>query len=123
MAITTLQFLVGVLVTIGGAAFATLASSSFGRSLGLVHLSIGLIALAGGFIALSTKSWSWQFLLVINVLTIAYSSSSEGLVQMDSLLPLFASLASLIGTIIAIIMSGAIISLLAKNQMSSKKSI
>lgn len=57
MDVTTLQFLVGVLVTLGGAAFATFAYNSFGRSLRLAHLSIGLIALAGGFIALSTKSW------------------------------------------------------------------
>jgi hypothetical protein len=113
-AITVLQFLVGALVTLGGASFATFALSTFGRSLGLAHLSIGVIGIIGGLAALGARPWSWRFLLIINALTVVWSSVSESLVEIDSLLPPSASLDSLIGTIIAIVMSGAIIYLLSR---------
>lgn len=41
-AIRALQFLVGGLVTFGGASF-VLAVDSFGMALGLIHLTIGLV--------------------------------------------------------------------------------
>jgi hypothetical protein len=107
-----LQFIVGSLVTMGGTLFATFAVNNFGRSLGLIHLSIGLIGLAAGFIAIRGKPWSRTFLLAINGLTIAYSTGSESIVQLQSLLPSTSSLRSLIGTVIAIIMSGTILYLL-----------
>lgn len=115
---TILQFLVGALVTMGGALFATLAVNNIGRFLGLIHLSIGLIGFAGGFIALREKPWSRTFLFGINVLTIAYSTVSESIVQIQLLLPSYASLGSLIGTIISIIMSGAILYLLLSDMNS-----
>ncbi|HKW04331.1 MAG TPA: hypothetical protein VJN71_03430 [Nitrososphaerales archaeon] len=107
--VTVLQFLVGALVTMGGTLFATLALNEYGRSLGIAHLSIGLLALAGGFVAWKRAPWSRSYLLAIDALTIAYSTTSETLVQVQSLLPSYASLGSLIGTVIAIIMSGVII--------------
>jgi uncharacterized membrane protein YccC len=108
-----LQFLVGSLVSLGGAAFAAFAFSSYGRTIGIVHLSIGILGLAVGIYAASSRSWPRQFLITVNVLTIAYSSLSEVLVEVQSLLPLDAALDSLIGTIIAIIMSGAVIYLVS----------
>ncbi|MHB8566443.1 MAG: hypothetical protein ACYC7D_08590 [Nitrososphaerales archaeon] len=108
-AVMVLQFLVGALVTMGGALFATFALNDYGRDLGTVHLSIGLFSLVGGFVAWKRPPWSKFYLLAINALTIAYSTASETLVQVQSLLPSQSSLGSLIGTIIAIIMSAAII--------------
>ncbi len=122
-AVTVLQFLVGALVTLGGSAFAAFAFTAFGRSLGLTHLSVGVIGIIGGFVALRARSRSWRFLIIINALTIVWSSLSESLVEIDSLLPTSASMDSLIGTIIAIIMSGVIIYLLTrKDPRSNKKS-
>jgi hypothetical protein len=107
--VTVLQFLVGALVTMGGSLFALLAVNNFGKSLGLIHLSIGLAGLVGGFVALKERSWSKIFLLGINVMTIGYSSLSESIVEIESLLPSNSALGSLIGTIIAILMSATII--------------
>jgi hypothetical protein len=116
--VTILQFLVGALVTMGGTLFAALALSEYGRILGLVQLSVGVMGLAGGYAALRLAQRSKKFLLGINVLTIAYSAASEGLVETQSLLPGFASLGSLVGTIVAVVMSGAIIYLLSSGDVA-----
>ena len=119
--ITILQFLVGALVTMGGSLFAILTVNSFGMSLGLVHLSIGITGLFGGVIYLQARPWSRNFLFAINALTVAYSTFSESVVQIQSLLPSSSSTGSLIGTIIAIIMSCAILVLL-KRPVATPKS-
>jgi hypothetical protein len=56
--VTVLQFLVGALVTIGGTLFATFALNGYARTLGFIHLEIGLLALAGGFVAMNRVLWS-----------------------------------------------------------------
>jgi hypothetical protein len=118
-AIIVLQFLVGGLVTMGGTLFATLSVNSFGTSLGLIHLSIGVTGILSGVAFLQAKPWSRSLLLAINAVTIAYSSFSESIVEIQSLLPSFASIGSLIGTLIAIIMSFAVIALLLKVRQST----
>ncbi len=120
-AVTILQFLVGGLVTMGGSLFALFAVNTFGRSLGMAHLSIGLLGLAGGFSALRERPWSKTYLLAINGLTIAYSSLSESIVQIQSLLPSPSSLGSLVGTIIAIIMIATIIYLLMTKKQPTQR--
>jgi hypothetical protein len=120
-AIVTVQFLVGALVTFGGASFVTFAISIYGKSIGSIHLTIGIVGLVGAFLALRPKPWSRNFLIAINGLTIGYSSFSESLVYIQSLLPDTASLGSLIGTIIAIIMSCTIIYFLFRNKTSLNK--
>jgi hypothetical protein len=112
--VTVLQFMVGALVTMGGSLFAIYAVNSFGTSLGLIHFSIGITNLLAGIAYLRAIRWSRNFLLVINAVTIGYSSFSESIVQIQSLLPSTPSTGSLIGTIIAIIMSCVIIYLLLK---------
>lgn len=119
-AVTLLQFLVGALVTMGGTLFAIFALNEYGRSLGIVHLSIGLLALAGGFVAWKRSAWSRSYLLAVDALMIAYSTMSETLVKVQSLLPSPASVGSLIGTVIAIVMGAAIIYFEARSRRSSK---
>jgi hypothetical protein len=118
-AIIVLQFLVGGLVTMGGTLFATLAVNSFGRSLGLIHLSIGVTGILSGVAFLQAKPRSRSLLLAINAVTIAYSSFSESIVEIQSLLPSYASIGSLIGTLIAIIMSFAVIAILLRARQST----
>jgi hypothetical protein len=118
-AIIALQFLVGGLVTVGGTLFAALAVNSFGTGLGLIHLSIGVIGILSGVAFLQAKPRSRSLLLAINAVTIAYSSFSESIVEIQSLLPSFASIGSLIGTVIAIIMSFAVIALLLRVRQST----
>jgi hypothetical protein len=72
----------------------------------LIHLSIGLVGLAVGFLILR------GLLVAINLVTIGYSSFSEYIVQTESSLRGFASIGSLVGTLVAIAMSCALLALL-----------
>ena len=114
--------MVGGLVTFGGASFAFLAVNSFGTALGLMHLTIGLVGLSAAFLTLmSDASWLGGSLIAVNVVTIAYSSLSESVAEVESLLPSFAATASLIGTVVAIVMSFTIIFLLLALRMRSSE--
>lgn len=109
--VVALQFFVGGLVTLGGAAFARSGTYPVGTALGLVHLAIGLTGLFAGYAALKRKAWSRRFLISINALTIFYSAFAETLAEVYDYLPPGVTDA-LIGTIIAIIASFVIIYLL-----------
>ncbi len=111
--VAALQFFVGGLVTLGGAAFARGGTYPVGTALGLVHLAVGLAALLGGYAVLRRKPWSKKFLVAINVVTIAYSALAESLAEIYAYLPPGINDA-LIGTIVAILVSGAIIYLLVE---------
>ncbi len=101
------------MVVFGGSSFAYFALDSFGTGLGLIHLSIGLVGLVVGFLILRGDISRLRGLLVaISLVAIGYSSFSEYIVQTDSLLPGFASIGSLVGTIVAIAMSCALLALL-----------
>jgi hypothetical protein len=113
-AIVVLQFLVGGLVVFGGSLFAYFAVNPFGTALGLTHLSIGLVGLVVGILVLRGDVSRLRGLLVaINLLTIGYSSLSEYIVETESLLPGFASIGSLVGTIVAIAMGCALLASLS----------
>ena len=109
--VTVLQFFVGGLVTLGGAGYARNGTYPLGTFLGLVHLVVGLTGLFGGYSFLRRRSWSREFLVGINSLTIVYSAFSETLAEIYDLLPPGVNDA-LIGTIIAIVVSATIIYLL-----------
>lgn len=109
--VTVLQFFVGGLVTLGGAAFARGGTYPIGTALGLVHLAVGLTGLFAGYSFLRRKSWSRKFVIGINFVTIVYSAFSESLAEIYAFLPPGINDA-LIGTIIAIIVSSTIIYML-----------
>jgi hypothetical protein len=108
-AIIILQILVGSIVALGGFAFASFAIGQFGMALGIIHFSVGVTELITGFYMLRTRSALRRVLLATNGITIGYSTFSESLVQLDSLLPAGPSLDSMVGTIIAIAMSCVVI--------------
>ncbi|MDG6905199.1 MAG: hypothetical protein JRN20_05360 [Nitrososphaerota archaeon] len=113
--VTALQFFVGGLVTLGGAAYARSGTYPFGTALGSIHLIIGLTGLFGGYVFMRGKSWSSRFLVGINGLTIGYSAFSESLAEIFSLLPPGINDA-LVGTIVAIAVSATIIYMLLSNR-------
>jgi hypothetical protein len=113
--ITILQFFVGGLVTLGGAAYASSGTYPIGTALGSVHLVIGITGLFGGYFFLKRKAWSRKFLIEMNSLTIAYSLFAESLAELYAYLPRGINDA-LIGTIIAIIVSSVIIYMLLANK-------
>jgi hypothetical protein len=113
--ITVLQFFVGGLVTFGGIEFARNGVYPLGTALGLIHFSVGVTGLFAGYAFFRRKAWSRVFLLGINMVTIGYSTFSESVAQIESLLPGVLT-ASLIGTIIAIVVSCTIIYLLVSKR-------
>jgi hypothetical protein len=106
--ITTLQFFVGGLVTLGGAAFALSGTYPIGTLLGSIHLAVGLTGVFAGYAFLKRKTWSRRFLILVNSLTIGYSAFAETLAEIYAYLPRGINDA-LIGTIITIIVSAAIV--------------
>lgn len=106
--VTVLQFFVGGLVTLGGAAFTIGGTYPVGTALGSVHLAVGLIGLYAGYVFVTRKSWSRQFLIAVNTITIIWSVLAESLAEIYAYLPRGINDA-LIGTIVAVIVSGVII--------------
>ena len=106
--VTVLQFFVGGLVTLGGAAFTRGGTYPIGTVLGSVHLAVGLIGLYAGYAFLRKNSWSQEFIITVNIITIVWSVLAESLAEIYAYLPRGINDA-LIGTIIAVIVSGVII--------------
>ena len=110
-----MQFFNGALVTLGGLGYAASATYPAGTALGVIHLLVGLISLFAGYAFLKREAYSRRLLLAINGVTIAYSAFSESLAEVYALMtPGIGD--ALIGTIIAIVVSIAIIYLLASNK-------
>jgi hypothetical protein len=113
--VTALQFFNGALVTLGGLGYAASATYPVGTTLGLIHLLVGLSDLFAGYAFLKRKSYSRRLLLAMNDVTIAYSAFSETLAEVYALMtPGIGD--ALIGTIIAIVVSIAIIYLLVSDK-------
>ena len=110
--VTVLQLFVGGLVTLGGAAFTRGGTYPVGTALGTVHLAIGLTGLYAGYVFLKSRPRSVKFLIMINAITIVYSAFSESFAEIYAYLPRGINDA-LIGTIIAIVVSGVIICMLS----------
>jgi len=115
--VTALQFFVGGLVTLGGLGYASSATYPVGTALGLIHLVVGLAGLYAGYAFLKRKAWSPQFLIATNLVTIAYSAFSESVAEIYALMPPGIGDA-LIGTILAIIVSCAILFLVSKRVLT-----
>lgn len=121
--VTVLQFFVGALVTLGGAAFARFGTYPVGTALGLVHLVVGVSGLFGGYYFMKRKPWANKLLIGTNALTISYTAFSETLAQVyDYLTPGITD--SLIGSIIAVVVSAIILYLVTrKNPIPELKEI
>jgi hypothetical protein len=119
--ITALQFFVGALVTLGGAAFAEDGAYPIGTALGSVHLVVGILGLVGGYGVYKRKDWSKSYLVAINAVTIAYSAFAETLAEVYAYLPQGINDA-LIGTIVAIVVSAAIVYMVRKGPLWAAQS-
>jgi hypothetical protein len=112
--VLALQILVGSLVTFGGTAYVVFAVNPLGTAFGSGHLVTGLVGLTVGIVTLRRKVLPRNALLGINVFTIAYSAASDAAAGALSLLPSSAFHDSVIGTLVAIIMSSLIVYLVTK---------
>jgi hypothetical protein len=112
--VLALQILVGSLVTFGGTAYVIFAVNPLGTAFGSGHLLTGLAGLTVGIVTLRKKVLPRNALLGINIFTIAYSVVSDAAAGALSLLPNSAFHDSVIGTLIAIIMSSLIVYLVTR---------
>ena len=100
----------------GGLGYASSATYPVGTALGAIHLLVGLTALFAGYAFLRRKAYSRRFLFAINAVTIAYSAFSEAAAEIYALMtPGIGD--ALIGTIVAIVVSVAIIYLAGLEQV------
>ena len=118
--ITVLQFFTGGLVTLGGAAYAKFGVYPYGTILGSIHFLIGIISVFAGYAFVERKAWSRNLLIGTNLAVVLYSAFSETMAQVYSLLPPGIN-DSLIGTIIAIIVSAVILYLILTRQNEIQK--
>jgi hypothetical protein len=116
--VTALQFFVGALVTLGGLGYASTATYPVGTTLGLIHLLVGLTGIFAGYAFLKRQAYSRRFLIAINIVTIVYSAFSESVAEVYALMPPGIGDA-LVGTIIAIFVSAAIIYLLLRQRQQA----
>ena len=99
-----LQFFLGGLVTFGGVAFALNGTYPFGTALGGVHLIVGVSGLYGGYAFLRNMAVSRRHLLWVDCIILAKSTFSQTDAEINGYLPRGIT-DSLIGTIIAILVS------------------
>ena len=108
-------------MTFGGYAFAFFAVNSFGAELGWIHLAVGLVGLLAAFLTLTGRIFQLRgFLIAINAVSIVYSLFSESLAETQALLEGSDLVGSLVGTLIAVAMSAAIIYLLPRKMPNSR---
>jgi hypothetical protein len=112
--VLALQLLVGSLVTFGGSAYVIFALGPLGTAFGSGHLLTGLAGLTIGIAAVGKKDMPRNVLLGINILTIVYSAVSDAAAGALSLLPTSAFHDSVIGTLVAIIISSSIVYLVTR---------
>ncbi|MGH9920486.1 MAG: hypothetical protein ACRD6W_16650 [Nitrososphaerales archaeon] len=113
--VTALQFFNGALVTLGGLGYVSTATYPVGTALGLIHLLVGLVSLFAGYAFLKRTEYSRRLLFGINAVAIAYSAFSEAAAEIYALMtPGIGD--ALIGTIVAIVVSVAIIYMLASSK-------
>ena len=105
--------IVGLIIFLGGAALAFLATD---KILGIIHVGLGLAAFPVAYGPWRRYSWAWNATLILNLATILYSAFSEIIMVNGALLPPGALQGSIGGTIVAVIISLAILVLLGKEK-------
>lgn len=107
--IVILEIVVGGIVFLGGTALTVFAMN---KVLGIIHAGLGLFAFPVAYGIWKRDAWAWNAALGLNLLSIAYSIVSETIVISGVLLPPADLQDSSIGTIVAVMISIAIVILL-----------
>jgi len=75
--LAVLEFIVGGIVLLGGAALVYFSIDATGKTLGIVHAFLGLMAFPAGYLLLMGKARAQVLTLGIDVAIIAFSTGSE----------------------------------------------
>src|SRR3989442_11131975 len=106
--LAVLEFIVGGIVLLGGAALVYFSIDSTGKTLGIVHAFFGLMAFPAGYLLLIGKARAQVLTLGIDVAIIAFSTGSEVILSTTGSLASGPFTDSIIGTTMAVIISAAI---------------
>src|SRR3989442_5508610 len=106
--LAVLEFIVGGIVLLGGAALVYFSIDSTGKTLGIVHAFFGLMAFPAGYLLLIGKARAQVLTLGIDVAIIAFSTGSEVILSTTGSLASGPFTDSIIGTTMAGLPSGAI---------------
>src|SRR2546426_3105804 len=105
--LAVLEFIVGGIVLLGGAALVYFSIDATGKTLGIVHAFVGLMAFPAGYLLLMGKARAQVLTLGIDVAIIVFSTGSEVILSTTGSLASGPLTDSIIGTTMAGIVSDA----------------
>jgi hypothetical protein len=100
-----LEFIVGGIVLLGGAALVYFSTDATGMSLGVVHAILGLLALPAAYLLLTSKAEARTLTLRVNAAIIAFSTISEIILSTTGSLPSGPFADSVVGTAVAVLIA------------------
>jgi len=100
-----LEFIVGGIVLLGGAALVYFSTDVTGISLGVVHAILGLLALPAAHLLLTDKAEARILTLGVNAAIIAFSTISEIILSTTGSLPSGPFADSVVGTTVAVLIA------------------
>ena len=106
--LAVLEFIVGGIVLLGGAALVYFSIDATGKTLGIVHAFLGLVAFPAGYLLLMGKARAQVLTLGIDVAIIAFSTGSEVILSTTGSLASGPFTDSIIGTTMAVLIAAAI---------------
>src|SRR2546425_12172310 len=106
--LAVLEFIVGGIVLLGGAALVYFSIDATGKTLGIVHAFLGLMAFPAGYLLLMGKARAQVLTLAIDVAIIAFSTGSEVILSTTGSLASGPFTDSIIGTTMAVLIAAAI---------------
>ena len=107
--LAVLEFVVGGIVVLGGAALVYFSIDSTGVSLGIVHAILGLIAFPAGYLLLTGSARARVLTLGVDAAIVAFSTASEIILSTTSSLPSGPFADSVIGTAVAVLIAVLIV--------------
>jgi hypothetical protein len=107
--LAVLEFVVGGIVVLGGAALVYFSIESTGMFLGIVHAILGLMAFPAGYLLLSGGARARTLTLGVDAAIIAFSIASEIILSTTSSLSSGPFANSVIGTAVAVLIAALIV--------------
>ena len=110
--LAVLEFIVGGIVVLGGAALVYFSNDATGMSLGVVHAILGLSAFPVAFLLLTGKVGARTLALGVDAVIIVFSSVSEIILSTTGSLSSGPFFDSVVGTAVAVLIAAVIVYLL-----------
>jgi hypothetical protein len=107
--LAVLEFFVGGIVVLGGAALVYFSTDTTGMSLGIVHSVLGLMAFPAGYLLLTGKARARALTLGVDAAIIVFSIMSEIILSTTRSLPSGPFFDSIVGTAVAVLIAAVIV--------------